>query len=56
MMPGYQTYRTATPALVRLARSRAAGNVGFLTLILAGGFAVDRLLGVLFTVLENFSA
>jgi len=55
-MPEYQTYRTEAPALVRLARSAGAANAGFFTLILAGGFAVDRLLGVLFTVLENFSA
>lgn len=54
-MPGYQTYRTAAPALVRLARTQVAVNAGFLVLILAAGFAVDRLAGVLLTVLENFS-
>lgn len=55
-MPGYQTFRTAAPALVRLARTRGAANAGFLTLFLAGGFAVDRLLGVLLIVLDKFSA
>lgn len=54
-MPGYQTYRTAAPALVRLARTQEAVNAGFLTLILAGGFAIDRLAGVLMTVVENFA-
>lgn len=54
-MTGYTKHRTATPALVRLARTQAAANAGFLTLILAAGFAVDRLAGVLLTVLENFA-
>ena len=54
-MPGYQTFRTTAPALVRLARTRAAANVGFLAMVLAAGFAIDRLLSVLFTVLENFT-
>lgn len=55
-MPGYITYRTTAPALVRLARTRAAVNAGFLILFLATGFAVDRLLDILFTVLEKFCA
>ncbi len=54
-MPGYQTYRTAAPMLVRLIRTREAANAGFLALILAAGFAIDRLAGVLLTVVENFS-
>ena len=54
-MPSYQTYRTAAPALLRLARSTGAANAGFLTLILAAGFAIDRLAGVLITVVENFA-
>lgn len=54
-MPGYQTYRTTAPALVRLARTKEAANAGFLSLILAAGFAIDRLASVLLTVVENFS-
>ncbi|MGG7603511.1 hypothetical protein [Massilia sp. BKSP1R2A-1] len=54
-MPGYQTFRTAAPALVRLARTRAAANAGFLAMILVGGFVIDRLFGVLLTVLEIFT-
>lgn len=54
-MPGYQTYRTAAPALVRLARTSGAANVGFLAMILSSGFAVDRLVGILITVVENFA-
>lgn len=54
-MPGYQIYRTAAPTLVCLARTPAAANAGFLAMIIAAGFAIDRLLGVLLTVLENFT-
>jgi hypothetical protein len=55
MMPGYQTYRTAAPALVRVMRGQAVVNTGFLALILAAGFAIDRLAGTLIIVVENFA-
>lgn len=54
-LAGYTTYRTAAPALVRLARHRAAAEAAFIALVLAAGFALDRLAGVVFTVMENFS-
>lgn len=54
-MPGYQTYRTAAPALVRLARTQGVANAAFLALIIAAGFAIDRLAWILMTVLENLA-
>lgn len=54
-MPGYTTYRTTAPALVRLARSKPATEAGFVTLILLAGFALDGLAGIVLTVLENFT-
>lgn len=49
------TYRTAAPAWLRFARHRAAAEAGFIALVLAAGFALDRLAGVVLIVLENFS-
>ena len=54
-LAGYATYRTTAPVLVRLARTQATAHAGFLALILAGGFAVDRLAGVLIFIVESFS-
>jgi len=54
-LAGYTTYRTAAPALVRLARHRVAAEAGFITLVLAAGFALDRLACIILTVLENFA-
>ena len=54
-MTGHTIYRTTAPALVRLARHRAAAEAGFITLVLAAGFALDRLAGVVLTVLERLS-
>lgn len=54
-MPGYQTYRTAAPAWLRLARGSAATNAGFLALVLGAGFAIDRLAWVLVTVFRGFA-
>ena len=54
-MPGYTTYRTTAPGLVRLARTNGAANAGFLSLILSAGFAFDRLAGILITVVENLA-
>jgi len=54
-MTGYTTYRTTAPALVRLARSKSAAEVGFVALILLAGFALDGLASVILTVLERFA-
>jgi len=54
-MTKYTTYRTTAPALVRLARSKPAAEAGFVALILLAGFALDRLAGIVLTVLENFT-
>ena len=54
-MPGYTAYRTAAPTWLRLARHRAAAEAGFIALVLGAGFALDRLAGVILTVLENFA-
>lgn len=54
-MTGYTTHRTAAPAIVRLARSKPAAEAGFIALTLAAGFALDRLAGVILTVLEKFA-
>jgi len=54
-LAGYTTYRTSAPALVRLARHRAAAEAAFIALVLCAGFALDRLAGVVLTVMENFA-
>lgn len=54
-MTGHTIYRTAAPAWLRLARHRVAAEAGFIALILAAGFALDRLAGVILTVLEKFA-
>lgn len=54
-LAGYTTYRTSAPALVRLARHRVAAEAGFIALVLAAGFALDRLAGVVIAVFEQFS-
>lgn len=54
-MTGHTIHRTAAPALIRLARHRVAAEAGFITLVLAAGFALDHLAGVILTVLENFA-
>lgn len=52
---GYTTHRTAAPALIRLARSKPAVEAGFIALVLGASFAVDRLAGIVLTVMENFA-
>lgn len=54
-LAGYTAYRTSAPALLRLVRSKPAAEAGFIALILSAGFALDRLAGVILTVLENFT-
>jgi hypothetical protein len=54
-LAGYTTYRTAAPALVRLARHRAAAEAAFIALVLGAGFALDRLAGVVIAVFEQFA-
>lgn len=54
-MPGYTTYRTTAPALVRLARTNGTANAGFLALILSAGFAFNHLAGILMNVSKNLA-
>lgn len=54
-LAGHVAYRTAAPALVRLARSKPAAEAGFIALVLAGGFALDRLAGIVIAVFEQFA-
>jgi len=54
-MTGHTIHRTAPPMVVRLARHRAATEAGFIALVLGAGFALDRLAGIVLTVLENFA-
>jgi hypothetical protein len=54
-MTGHTIYRTAAPAWRRVARHRAAAEAGFIAAILAAGFVLNRLAGVVLTALENFA-